>query len=70
MADDPVRVERAILVDLEQFLLRLADHPDAIRAVEESLDCEDFYAHLREHLAAVLRGGPRSAPVRWQRRRP
>jgi hypothetical protein len=59
MSDDQVLIDRAVLVDIDQFLLRLGDYPGVIRAIEESLDCGDFYNHIQDHLARAIDDQPR-----------
>lgn len=55
---DEIAIDRALLIDVEQFLLRLAGHAEVVRAVEQEMDCGDFYRHVTEGLARLTRPRP------------
>jgi hypothetical protein len=58
MNDDTISIDRAILLDIEQFLSRLAGHAEVVQAVEQKMGCGDFFQHVMESLSRLNRPQP------------
>jgi hypothetical protein len=62
-----VTIDRAVLTDFDQLLLRLTDYPRVVRAIERSIDCGDFVGHIRRHVAQALEAPPQPNAIRRER---
>jgi len=55
MNGEQVAIDRAVLADIERFLIRLSEHPQVVRAIEQKIDCGDFYGHVMDSLARLTK---------------